>query len=306
LSGGINYFTHIDPGGLHDWWHNEKREPEKGYTTDLITTHALEFIGNHKDQPFCLYVPYGAVHIPHMGPHDESIVRYDQFYGPLDTYKEMLAQVDLGVDRIVELLRALALDDQTFVFLTSDNGADRPGSNRPLRGWKGEMYEGGIRVPAIGWWPGKIRGGRQTAERTATMDLFPTLVALAGMDEASRRELALDGVDLTGLLVEDLPLKPRPLYFRFREWKAVIDGPWKLILLDKQWNTEKRGTAEKSYLYNLENDLSEQNNLVGQMPEMVDKLTRSWNTWSQQIDPELQRGLKWARRTVDNFGNAAR
>ena len=302
LSGGINYFTHIDAGGHHDWWHNEKRVPERGYTTHLITDHAVKFIRESKSRPFCLYVPYAAPHIPHMGPNDGDIVRYDQFYGTAEKYREMLAEVDTGIGRILAQLRADGLDGNTFVFLTSDNGADKPGSNRPLRGMKGEMFEGGLRVPFIAWAPGRIAAGRETAARAATMDVFPTLLALAGLPAPTRTEEAFDGTDLSGVLLRDAPLAERTLFFSFREWRVTLAGPWKWITYDKQWNTEQRGRGTQAYLFNLRDDAREAHNLAATHPERVAQLAAAWQTWWSGVEPDLQRAAKWARLRVDNAG----
>ncbi len=302
LSGGINYFTHIDAGGHHDWWHNEKRVPERGYATHLITEHAVRFIRENKRRPFCLYVPYPAVHIPHMGPGDSEIVRYDQFYGPIGKYQELLTAADEGVGRIVAQLRAEGIDRDTLIFFTSDNGADKPGSNAPLRGWKGEMFEGGIRVPGIAWWPGRIAPGRTTAQRAATMDLFPTMLALSGQPLPTGRGRALDGIDLSALLLRDAPLPERPIFFRFREWRAALDGPWKLVAYDKQWNTDGRGKNVQTYLFNLADDPQEKNNLAPARPAELARLDAAWNSWWQDVDTELQPALKWARLRVDPAG----
>lgn len=302
LSGGINYFTHIDAGGHHDWWHNEKHAPEYGYATHLITRHAVEFIRENKSRPFCLYVPYSAPHIPHIGPNDTQNVRFDQFYGTPEVYREMLTEVDVGIGKMLDQLKADGLDRDTFIFLTSDNGADKPGSNAPLRGWKGEMFEGGIRVPGIAWWPGKIAGGLETKERAASMDLFPTLLALAGLPPPTRKGEIFDGVDLSPLLLQGRPLTARPLFFHFREWRAAISGPWKWITFDRQWNTEQRGQKVQTHLFNLAEDPGEKKNLAESRVDQAATLSAAWSAWWRDVEPEALPAFQWARRRVDLAG----
>jgi arylsulfatase A-like enzyme len=136
VAGGSDYFSHIDRSGRPDWWKDDKLVPEKGYTTELLSEHAVRFIEEHKDRPFCIYVPYQAVHFPFQGPNDEadrvvggnywSKAKYGRRYDDADdrnaAYKEMVESLDAGVGRIVRKVKELGLEKNTLVFFTSDNG----------------------------------------------------------------------------------------------------------------------------------------------------------------------------------------
>jgi arylsulfatase A-like enzyme len=190
VAGGSDYFSHVDRSGRADWWKDTQLQAEEGYTTELLTDHAIEFIQRNRGKPFCAYVPYQAVHFPFQGPNDEadrvvggnywSKAKYGRRYEDVEdrkaAYKEMIEALDAGVGKIVEAVKQLGLAKRTLIFFTSDNGAYRwVGSNLPCRGQKGDLWEGGHRVPAIAYWPGKIKAGSITDETVLTMDLFPRL-----------------------------------------------------------------------------------------------------------------------------------
>jgi arylsulfatase A len=135
-------------------------EDEKGYSTSLITQHALDFVEKNKSNPFCLYLAYEAPHDPYQGPNDPAIRvegkvvpnKYAEGQIPR-AYREMVQTMDTGIGQILERLKSLELDRKTLVFFISDNGANKNGNNGNLRGYKGSLWEGGHRVPAIAWWP---------------------------------------------------------------------------------------------------------------------------------------------------------
>ncbi|MHC4637460.1 MAG: sulfatase-like hydrolase/transferase [Planctomycetota bacterium] len=190
VAGGSDYHSHINRSGEADWWKNDKLQAEEGYTTDLLSDHACRFIETNKDKPFCVYVPYQAVHFPFQGPEDDpdrliggnywSDAKYGRRYKPIEdrmlAYKEMVESMDAGVGRILETVKKLGLEKKTLVFFTSDNGAySWVGSNLPLSGQKSDLLEGGHRVPAVAYWPGRIKAGTLIKETVLTMDLFPTI-----------------------------------------------------------------------------------------------------------------------------------
>ncbi len=277
VSGNVDYHSHIDQAGFEDWWKNCEKVPEEGYCTDLITKHGIDFIERHKDEPFCLYLPHEAPHYPYQGREDpperlsggrkgrkakgKEIVR---------AYKEMVEVMDEGIGRIVETVRRLGLERKTFIFFCSDNGATRNGSNGILSGYKGSLWEGGHRVPAVAYWPGRIKAGTITDETVLGMDLFATMASIAGAKPPAG--LRLDGVDLLGMLTEDRKLPERTLFWRYRKEKAVRKGPWKLLL---QRNQVK--------LYNLDEDLAEKKNLAKTRPAMVKKLEDELSAWEQEV-----------------------
>ncbi len=277
VSGNVDYHSHIDGAGIDDWWKRDVKVPEEGYVTDLITEHALDFLRRHKDQPFCLYLPHEAPHYPYQGRHDppERLPGGRQgtkTQGPdiKRAYREMVEVMDQSVGRVVETVRELGLERDTFIFFCSDNGATRNGSNGSLHGFKGSLWEGGHRVPAIACWPGRIEPGTICHQTVLGMDVFPTLASVAGADLP--KGLKLDGCDLLNLLTRRRALPERPLFWAYRKQAAVRRGPWKLLV-----------QGDKERLFNLDDDLGEQNDLAGRYPERVVALRAELTTWQRDV-----------------------
>jgi arylsulfatase A len=282
VSGNVDYHSHIDGAGFDDWWKNHEKVPEEGYCTDLITKHGIDFIERHKDEPFCLYLPHESVHSPYQGRKDpperlpggkkgrkakgDEIAR---------AYKEMVEVMDEGIGRIAETIKRLGLERKTFIFFCSDNGATQNGSNGALTGYKGSLWEGGHRVPAVAYWPGRIKPGTVTSQTTLGMDMFPTMVSIAQAKLPAG--LKLDGVDLLGMLTEDRKLPERTLFWRYRKEKAVRKGPWKLLV-----------QGDNVKLYNLDEDLGEKMNLAGAKPGMVKMLQGELSTWEREVSAGVE------------------
>ncbi len=280
-SGGGDHHSHIDRSGRRDWWHNDRIEMETGYAAELITRHSVAFIeqrvAEDPDRPFFLYVPHLAIHFPWQGPADAPYrVEGGDYWGlgklgrhktknMASKVKQMVEAVDRSVGRIITALRENGVDKRTLVVFTSDNGDyltyqggfHNISSNGLLRGQKGDVYEGGHRVPAIAWWPGRIRRG-VTEETAMTFDLFPTFAAAA--DKAGSKKL--DGANLLPLLLESRPTPPRTLFWRMRDRKAVRRGRWKLVTL---------GT-DPPELFDLSADIGENTDLAGRHREIVTDL----------------------------------
>ncbi|MBC7294612.1 MAG: sulfatase-like hydrolase/transferase, partial [Thermoleophilia bacterium] len=168
----------------------------------------------------------------------------------------------------------LGLAERTLVFFFSDNGATPRGSNKPLRGHKGTLWEGGHRVPAIAWWPGKIAPGRTTNELAAGFDLMPTMLELAGASVPEGHEL--DGVSLAPVLLRGEQLAPRKLFWGFQNRVAMRDGQWKYIRGEKE-------LGGKPGLFRLDRDLSEQENLAGRYPEKVREMEAATAAWLEEM-----------------------
>jgi len=277
VSGNVDYHTHIDQAQIDDWWKGDEKTPEEGYVTDLITRHAVDFIQRHKDEPFCLYLPHEAPHYPYQGRGDppERLPGGRQSAkakGPEieRAYREMVEIMDQSVGRVVETVRTLGLERNTFIFFCSDNGANKNGSNKPLRGAKGSLWEGGHRVPAIACWPGRIEPGTVCHQTVLGIDLFPTMASIAKADLPAG--LDLDGLDLLGLLTRGSTLPERTLFWAFKNQRAVRKGPWKLLV---QGNTER--------LFNLDSDLGEQNDLAPNHPDVAASLRAELTTWQRNV-----------------------
>ncbi|MHC4629084.1 MAG: sulfatase-like hydrolase/transferase [Planctomycetota bacterium] len=277
VSGNVDFHSHIDQAGYDDWWKGLEKVPEEGYTTDLITKHGVDFIERHRDQPFCLYLPHEAPHYPYQGRNDppERLPggkkgRKAQGAEIARAYKEMVEVMDAGIGRIVETVKRLGLERKTFIFFCSDNGATKNGSNGILAGHKGSLWEGGHRVPAVAYWPGRIKPGAIADQTVLGMDLFATMVSIAEAKLPSGHKL--DGFDLLGVLTENGGLPERTLFWRYRKERAVRKGPWKLLV---------RG--DKTMLFNLHDDLGEKNDLARTRPQMLKRLEEELTAWEREV-----------------------
>jgi arylsulfatase A-like enzyme len=294
LTGDGDHHSHISRSGKRDWWHNEQVEMEEGYSADLITQHSIDFLERHQDKPSFIYVAHLAIHFPWQGPDEEAYRVEGGDYWDLSklgphapgevspVVQRMVEAVDASVGAIMEAIRTLDSGRPTFVFFTSDNGGYRHyggrfhgeiSDNGPLRGQKTEVWEGGHRVPAIAWWPGRISAGRVTHETALTIDLMPTLTELAGIESTTLTSAqSQDGTSLIPLLFHDRPLAERTVFWRVGDQKAARRGPWKLVNVD--------GAAK---LFNLDTDIGEQDDLAEQYPGRVNRLERELADWENEM-----------------------
>ena len=191
--GGADYFTRrtVQGRGPVSWWHNREYRPQDvGYTEDLITGHVLDFIRENKDRPFFCYVPFHIVHAP-LQAKDSDLEGVDAKVTDKTkrVYAAMVQAMDKNVAAILAELDKLGLRDNTIVVFTSDNGATRDGSNLPFRGGKHTLFEGGTRLPTVIHWPkGKLAGGTWDG-LCGALDMFPTLMAMAGLEMPATRPL---------------------------------------------------------------------------------------------------------------------
>jgi arylsulfatase A-like enzyme len=239
--------------------------------TKRYTQEAVRFIKKNKDRSFFIYLPHTMVHNPlHAG---------DEFRGKSANglYGDALEEIDSSTGRILKTLNDLNLDKHTLVVFTSDNGAsDRyGGSNAPLRGHKGTTWEGGMREPAICWWPQSIPAGKTCDEMAITMDLLPTFAGLAGAQLPVDR--TIDGKNIWPLMAGKKDAKsPHQAfyYYQIDQLQAVRSGKWKLHLplKPKKRNWGKPIPDVPLALYDLENDIAEKNNVADQHPNMVKRL----------------------------------
>lgn len=250
-------------------------DEEQSRIVERYTDEAVRFIRESKDEPFLLYFPHTAVHTP--------IWPGEAFRGKSSNgrFGDWVEEVDWSVGRVLDTLRELKLDENTLVVFTSDNGpwlakGSDGGSALPLRGGKGSTWEGGVRVPTLAWWPGKIAPGSVCDTVAGTIDLLPTAVSLAGGTVPN--EPVIDGRDISPLLLGKTQQAAREAHYYFAGFnlQAVRQGPWKLAIAP-QPETMGKGVAPDASgkaprLYHLDQEINEQTNVAQQHPEVVAKL----------------------------------
>ena len=287
LSGYIDFYHHTRGGdGLPDLYENTTPIREDGYMTDLITARAVRFIGQQKDKPFFLEVAYNAAHWPFQPPDSPSkAANNGAFQGPASTppatrkdYAAMLERADDGVGRIMAELERLGVGDNTLVIFTNDNGGEWLSSNAPLFHRKDTLWEGGIRVPAIFRWPGRLPAGKTSQQVGITMDLTATIIAAAGIGPEPRAE----GLNLLRILEGNTPVMDRTLFWRIatptRNQRAVRKGDWKALI-----------DGDDLMIFNLRNDIGERNDLAASRPDMAAQLRPLIVKWEAEVDAEAAR-----------------
>lgn len=275
----------------------EDRE-EGEYLTNRLANEAIEFIRENRDRPFFIaFWPY-TVHWPMDAPQD-LIEKWTARSGFRDNgdgldssqrYAAMIEAMDSAIGRILADLDALDLADNTLVIFTSDNGAYGGVTDlSPLRASKGHLYEGGIRVPLIVRWPGKIEPGTVSGVPVISMDFFPTILEAAGLDPLPNA--VRDGESLLPLLRGDAPLQRDAIYFHYPNYAfhgenrlggAIREGDYKLI----EWYDD--GSVE---LYNLADDIGEKFDLAGERPDLADAMKAKLDRWLDEMDARMPREL---------------
>jgi len=267
--GGAN--PYIDPNSRGPILRGESKVEESEYLTDAFRREALAFLDRHKSEPFFLYLAFNAVHNPL-----QAIAKYEARFASIQdqrrrTYAAMTAALDDSVGAVLAKLREAGQENNTLVFFISDNGGPTPqttSSNAPLRGFKGQTYEGGVRVPFLMQWKGRIPAGKVDARPVIALDVHPTAVAAAG---GSIPAGTLDGVNLLPHAAGDDTGRPhQSLYWRFGSQWAIRQGDWKLV----------HSASEKPELFDLANDASEATNLAAAQPERAAQLESAWRGWS--------------------------
>ncbi len=280
MGGGLDYFTHKDTNGIHDLYDGDVETHELGYLTDLISERAVRCIqaSAQRKQPFLLSVHYTAPHWPWETRDDEAEARRignklaHTDGGSVKTYQSMIHHMDEGIGRILDTLRAEGLDENTVVVFTSDNGAERFSDTWPLVGKKMDLLEGGIRVPLIARWPGRIAAGHVSRQVCITMDWVATFLEWAGV--APHPEYPLDGESLCAHFdALDRPTQ-RTLYWRmkYRNQKALREGDWKYLSIEGN-----------DYLFNLAQDERERANYALRDPQRLERMRAAYARWCETM-----------------------
>ncbi|MBI1310842.1 sulfatase-like hydrolase/transferase [bacterium] len=307
-------------GGRHFFPNFRTTPPEEiedgAYLADVLTDHAEKFIEKHRDEPFLLYLPHYAVHIP-LEAKQELITKYEQKQpkppGRVNNpvYAAMVEHIDQSLGRIMAKLDELQLADDTLLVFFSDNGGlyqrfDKQGGpvmvNMPLRDEKGSLHEGGIREPLIVRWPGHVPAGAECHVPVSSVDLLPTFVELAGPETKSALTNRLDGVSLVPLLTQRGELSARSLFWHYPHYHhttpagAIRKGDLKLIEYFDDGHVE---------LYDLKRDLSEKHNLAAERPEVAKALQQELAAWRDRVganmptpnrDYDPEKASQWKQR----------
>jgi arylsulfatase A-like enzyme len=303
--GGADYFTHRSAKG-GDLWEDKNLVTENGYLTDLLAEHAIARLETHaRDaRPFFMSLHFTAPHWPWEATGDQAeadrlaaspdptaIFHYDG--GTLATYAAIMKRLDHQVGQVMQALRRLRLDNDTIVIFTSDNGGERFSDTWPFSGRKTELLEGGIRVPLIVRWPGRIRAGSENAEQVMSMDWLPTLLNLAGSAPAAQS--LPDGIDIWPALA-GTRLPPRPLFWRYRHLgqAACRLGDHKYLKVNGN-----------EFLFDVVQDSLERANLKARSPTLFDELKARWSAWNDTmlpIDPASYSHGFQGKDAADRFG----
>ncbi|MDB6136032.1 MAG: arylsulfatase family protein [Verrucomicrobiales bacterium] len=270
---------------------------ESGYLTETFARETVDFIGTRKDQPWFVYLAFNAVHSPL-----ETTEKYESRFahikdGKRRKFAALLSALDDAAGSVLTKVRELGQEENTLVFFISDNGgptAQITSGNGPLRGFKAQTWEGGVRVPFAVQWKGHIPAGKTDPRPVIQLDILPTALAAAGLEKPEKA----DGVNLLPFLTGEKTEAPHEaLYWRFGRQLAVRKGDWKLVKapegggLDGQNNAAGTATVEGAQLYNLTEDIGEKNNLAVREPEKVKELSALWNQWnSGLVSPKWRPG----------------
>ena len=262
------------------------------YLTDAVSDRAVDFIKRNRNQPFFLYVAFNAVHTP-MHATDKYLTRFANISNQQRrTYAAMLSAMDDGIGRTIAALRENDLEENTLIVFFSDNGGPtmqgttiNGSSNAPLRGSKRQTWEGGIRVPFVIRWKGKLPENRVDSRPIIQLDVLPTVLTAAGV--RVQPDWKLDGVSLIPFLTTQPNALPHDvLYWRLGSHMAIRSGDWKLVLTSDgplRANYDDLKDLSKAQLFNLKNDIGEKTDLSTEFPDRKKELADRWQRWNQQL-----------------------
>ena len=300
---GFDYTRMIGKNGLDyynysiyiDSYKNEFVDKGTEYLTDKLTDYGVSFISNNKGSSFFLYLAYSAPHVI-IVPRPDKLMKYFRKYSEADEkfnpyYSAMVESIDDGVGRIIKVLKNEGVFENTLIVFTSDNGGlgldelgPTPTSMLPLRKWKGHVYEGGIRVPAIFSWYDKITPGKVSDEYFSSIDYLPTFCDILGIERLPRN---VDGISILPLLAgEDKTGEERPLFWHYPHFSnqlgrpagAVRSGNFKLV------ESYETGKLE---LYDLMDDISESKDLSGNMEQKTRDLYNLLKDWRRRVNANM-------------------
>ncbi len=288
---GVDYFTHERYGIASMRRGNRRTTEDRGeYATDLFAREAERFLRANHDRPFFLYLPFNAPHVAsNLDPKVRGWVQapkrwLDKFPPGKNVraekrrhYLAAVACMDEAIGRVLGLLDEYEIADNTLVIFFSDNGGGGPADNGPLRGRKAQMFEGGVRVPAIVRWPRELPRGTTCDQFLTSLEIFPTIAAATRHALPSR--IAYDGFDLLPVLKGKQPSPRREMFWKRRGDVAARVGKWKWV-----------DSAKGSGLFDLEQDLGETTDLSGRHPEILKRLQTRFAAWMREMEASPPRG----------------
>ncbi len=291
LEGSRSYFYGSEndiPGNPHEIQHNGEHVKFDGYLTDLLGDKTIDFIDKNKENPFFVFLSFNAVHTP-MHAREDVLEKFSDH--PRKELAAMTWSMDEAVGKVVAKLKTEGLYKNTLIFFLSDNGGahNNQSSCLPLKGWKGNKFEGGHRVPYLVVWPDKLEGGKRYDGLTSAFDIFATSMAAAGISETSGNPL--DGVNLIPYLTGENSESPhQQLFWRKEGMAAARENNWKLIRLD--------GFGYR--LYNLENDLGETVDHSVDSEEQFKTMIDSLEQWENGLtEPWWREAKDWNQVTFE-------
>jgi arylsulfatase A-like enzyme len=272
--GGAHSYVNSNADPNNRILRGDKPVDEAEYLTDAFGREAVAFIDRHKGEPFFLYLPFNAVHAPMQGAKKY----HDRFADIKDdkrrTFAAMLSAMDDNVGRVLAKLREEKLEENTLIVFFSDNGgptAVTSSRNDPLRGHKGQVWDGGIRIPFLAQWKGKLPAGKVYSRPVIALDIAPTALAAAGLPTPD--DARFDGVNLLPYLKGEKDGPPHDrLFWRYGAQSAVRKGDWKLVKING-------GT----HLFNLADDVGEMKDLAKDKPELLKELEADLKAWDAQL-----------------------
>jgi len=285
LSGAADYHLHKTGTGSPDLWENLTPVERNGYLTDLLTDRAVNYISRRRTKPFYLSLHYTAPHWPWQDRNGGERVNFTDKTiepvtmgggGSLKLYAEMMRILDEGIGRVMKELRVRGLDRNTLVIFTSDNGGERFSYEWPFSGDKGDLLEGGIRVPAIVRWPGVVPANRVTNQMAITMDWTATMLAVAEAKAADG--YPLDGINLLPIIRGASSPFNRTFFWRIYDQDAVRSGKWKYFR-----------NGDQRRLFDLSVDQREQADFSLKNQDMFKRLADEFEKWNKQMLPRLVR-----------------
>jgi arylsulfatase A-like enzyme len=260
-----------------------KFEEFEGGSSTVIVNEALDFIRKekHREQPFFIVIWYGSPHVPSKASEEDKKA-FSSLDNSLQNHFGELVDVDNSIGDLRKGLRDMDMAENTLVWFISDNGGHElfgPDAVGGLRGFKKDLYEGGVRVPGIIEWPAVIRKPRVTAYPAVTMDIFPTIADIAGLAESSMTH-PVDGVSLRKLFETNVETRDKPIPFRYLGGGALIDNNYKIVIPDIE--------KEEFELYYLAADPGEEHNLVNEKPEIARRMIEEFRTWNSSVEASIE------------------